>query len=749
MNIRYLVLFISSLTVAAQGRAEQDSATAGDTIDPYAPISAWAICPPQPDRDYDLKFSGDIEAEPTHLEGHLAERYGDGRLKLFGNAQVQRGNQRLRAGRIIYDEDEETVEADGDVTYDEPLLNITGTDGKFWLDEHRGELFGTRFRFYERHGRGDAKKAYVLEPGVTRFKKVKYTTCPDGSNTWGVWATKVQLDTNTGVGEAHDARLTIKDVPVLYTPYLSFPIDDRRKTGLLIPSFGSSDNSGAELKTPFYWNIAPNYDATITPRYLSDRGTQLNTEFRFLQRKQEGSVRYEFLNKDKVTDDRRTRISIFDNMRFTRNLTAKIDYDRVSDKNYLNDLGDSLSLASITYLRRTGSVDYTTNWWRSSIQVDDYQTVDETIAEQNRPYQRLPRLTFDAVTPPNDPGLEAQWLSEAVRFDANKRVTADRLDLWPSVSWPYRGTAFDVTPKIGVRYTAYELNDQPAGQSGNPTRTVPVLSLDNKLYLERDLSIIGHSYTQTLEPRLFYLYAKGENQQNLPLFDTSQPTFSYRELFEENRFNGADRMGDANQAALALTTRLVDPNTGAEKLHASIGQLYYFANRNVTIDNTAPQTESESNITGELELALSRSWTGKADFIWDTHDSNTKRANARIQYHPGFRKIANLSYRYLNGEQNQIDASVLWPLSPSWQAVGRWYYDIGDKQKLETLAGIEYDSCCWGLRFVVRDYVDSTSNTDNRVYMAQIVLKGLATFGSKIESVLEDGILGYSERPAD
>jgi LPS-assembly protein len=747
VNIKYLVLLISSLTVTAQCRAEQDSA-AGH-VDPYAPISPWAICPPQPDRDYDIRFSGDIEAEPTHLEGHVAERFGDGRLKLFGDAQVLRGDQRLRAARIIYDENTETVEADGDVIYDEPLLNITGTDGKFWLDQNRGELFGTQFRFYERHGRGDARKAYVLEPGVTRFKKVKYTTCPDGSNTWGVRATKVELDTNTGVGEAHDARLTIKDVPVLYTPYLSFPIDDRRKTGLLIPSFGSSDNSGFELKTPFYWNIAPNYDATITPRYLSDRGTQINTDFRFLQSKQEGSVRLEYLDKDDTTGDRRTRFSVVDNLRFSRNLTAKVDYDRVSDKDYLTDLGDSLSLASITYLRRTASVNYTTNWWRSSIQVDDYQTVDDTIAEQNRPYQRLPRLTFDAVTPPNSLGLESQWLSEAVRFDANKRVTADRLDLWPSVSWPYRATAFDVTPKLGFRYTAYELDDQPAGEPSNPTRSVPVFSLDNNLYLERDLSLAGRSYTQTLEPRLFYLYAKGDNQEDLPLFDSSEPTFSYRELFEENRFNGADRMGDANQAALALTTRLIDPNTGAEKLRASIGQLYYFANRNVTLNDTAPQTESESNIASELELALSRSWTGKADLIWDTHDSNTSRANARIQYHPGFRKIANLSYRYLNGEQNQVDASVLWPLSPAWHVVGRWYYDIGDRQKLETLAGIEYDSCCWGLRFVVRDYVDSTSKANNRVYMAQIVLKGLATFGSKIESVLEDGILGYSERPAD
>ena len=668
---------------------------------------------------------------------------------MIGDAEAIRGFQRLRADRIIYHEHDKTVEAKGGVVYDEPLLNIRGTNGKFWFDEHRGELFATQYNFYERHGRGDARKAYVVRPGVTRFKKALYTTCPEDSNAWVMRATKVELDQNTGVGVARNARLSLKGVPVLYTPYISFPIDDRRKTGFLIPSFGSSDNSGFELKTPFYWNIAPNYDATITPRYLQDRGTQVNTEFRFLQPFQEGLARVEYLHEDDITDDKRSRIILRNDMRFSPNLTANIDYDRVSDKDYLEDLGDSLSLASVTHLRRTAQAEYTTSWWQLGLQVDDYQTVDKTIAQENRPYQRLPRITFNAASPIRPGGIETQMTSEAVRFDASQRVTADRVDLWPSASWPIRGSAFDLTPKVGLRYTGYKLDNQPVGDSKHPSRSTPFFSLDNTVYFERDLSLVGNQYTQTLEPRLFYLYVKGENQDDIPLFDASTPTFTYRELFEENRFNGADRMGDANQAALALTTRFIDPNTGAEKLHASIGQLYYFANRNVTLNNTAPETDSESNIAAEVELALSRSWTGKADLIWDPHADGTERANARIQYRPGYRKIANLSYRYLKGEQNQIDASILWPLSPAWHVVGRWYYDIGDSQKLETLAGIEYDSCCWGVRFVTREYVDSDSKTNNRVYMAQIVLKGLATFGSKIESVLEDGILGYSERPID
>lgn len=747
MNIRHLTLFLSLLAVMSEGHGEAESTAHPVAVNPYAPTSPWAVCPPPPGRDYDLDFRGDPDQAPTRLKGILAERSSDGKLKLFGDAEIERGAQRLRAEQLIYDDVDATVEADGPVVYDEALMNITGTDGKFWLNEDRGELFDTRFHFYARHGRGDARKAYVLRPGVTRFKKVLYTTCAEDTNTWNLRATKVVLDQNTGMGVARNARLHIKDIPVFYTPYISFPIDDRPKTGFLIPSFGSSNNSGVELKTPFYWNIAPNYDATITPRYLSDRGTQLNTEFRFLQPTQEGRVRLEYLPNDELADDDRTRIIVRDEIHFSPNLNASIDYDHVSDTAYLNDLGDSLSLASVSHLRRTGQLTYTTNWWQAGVQVDDYQTVDATILAADQPYQRLPRLVFDAFSPVSPAGIESHLNAEAVRFDAKDRVTADRVDLWPTISWPYRGAALDVTPKLGVRHTAYQLDGQAAGQPDETTRTTPVVSLDNTLYLERNFSAMGHQYTQTLEPRLFYLYVKGENQEDLPLFDTSETTFSYRELFEDNRFNGADRMGDANQAALAISTRLIDPNTGAEKLRASVGQLYYFANRNVTLNNTGPETNGQSNIASELEIALSRSWTGKADLIWDPHDSSTERANARIQYNPGFRKIANLSYRYLRGEQNQIDASILWPLSPSWHIIGRWYYDIDESKQLETLAGIEYESCCWGLRFITRDYVDSTSDKDNRVFMAQIILKGLATFGSKIESVLEDGILGYSDRP--
>ena len=721
---------------------------AAPPVDPHAPISTWAVCPPPPARDFDLQFEGDLDQAPTYLLGDLAERNADGTLTLIGDAQAQRGSQQLRAERIIYDERYRTVEAEGGFRFDDPNMSISGNHGTMWLDEDRGEFYKTRFWLHDRHARGKAKKSFLVKPGVTKYKRATYTTCAEGVNNWRLSGSTVTLDNNTGKGVAHNAQLRIKGVPILYTPYISFPIDDRRKTGLLIPSFGTSDNSGFELRTPFYLNLAPNYDATITPRYLEDRGTQLMTEFRYLTPQQEGDIGIEYLHHDDITEDKRSRVTIHDEGNFGRHLTTNIDYDRVSDKDYLNDLGDSLSLASITHLQRSAQAQYTTSWWQLGVQVDDYQTVDKNIAQSDRPYQRLPRTTFALASPFRPLGIETQLYSEFVRFDADEQVTADRIDLWPDISLPIRGAAFESIPTLGMRYTAFKLDNQAPGDAENPTRTTPFFSLDNILYFERDLAIGSAKYTQTLEPRLFYLWVKGQNQEDIPLFDSSEPTFSYRELFEVNRFNGADRMGDANQAALAVSTRFIDPNTGAEKFSASIGQLFYFGNRNVTLNNTEPEDDNESDIAGEMELALSRSWNGKADVIWNTRDNVTERANARIQYVPGFRKIVNLSYRYINSEQNQIDASILWPLTPSWHVLGRFYYDVKDSQKLETLAGFEYDSCCWGVRFVTRDYIDD-SRQENRIFLAQIVLKGLGSFGSNIESLLADGILGWTERPID
>jgi LPS-assembly protein len=740
------------LTLATGSQAAELNTPDG-VEDPYAPISAWAVCPPQAGQEFVPRFDGKRGLSPTYLSGELADRDSEGTVTLIGSAEAERADQRLQADRIIYRELEGVVEAQGQVRYDEPHLRMFASHGTIWTEQDRGEFHDTRFRFFERHGRGRANTTYLLEPGITQYKKATYTTCADNNNDWKVRASTVTLDENEGKGVAYNARLSLKGIPVLYTPYFSFPIDDRRKTGFLVPSFGSSDNSGIELTVPYYLNLAPNYDATITPRYLEDRGTQFNSEFRYLTSRQNGTINLEYLHDDKITEYNRSRFTVRDDSRFSKHLTTSIDYDRVSDKGYLDDLGDSLSLSSTTHLKRTIQADYATSWWKLGGQLDDYQTVDASISQASQPYQRLPRLTLSAAPLYRPLGLESGLDVEFVRFDHDQNVTGDRYDLQPSIRLPLRRTAFESIPKLGVRYTNYKLDDPNAADEQDLSRTTPFFSLDNTVFFERDFDIGSRRYMQTLEPRLYYLYVMSQNQDDLPLFDTSEPTFTYRELFEENRFNGSDRVGEANQLALAVTSRVLDADTGAELVRASAGQLFYFQNRTVTrTGSTRPEDDNAaSDIAGDLQIALSRTWTGKADMVWNPRDTDTERANAQLQYHPGFRKIANLSYRYDRDSQNQLDASLLWPLTASWQVIGRYYYDLKDSQQLEWLGGIEYDTCCWGIRLVTREFIDTQDGVeeDNRIYLLQFVLKGLTRFGSDIESVLEDGILGYRRRPED
>ncbi|MDT8387732.1 MAG: LPS assembly protein LptD [Thiogranum sp.] len=765
MNIRSLSLLFAALVTGAPASSAEDAVADTDspvpfaeTIDsyresPYAPVSAWAMCPPQPARDFVPASRGNREQAETNLAGDLASMSSAGTYTLIGEAEAIRADQRLKADLLIYDQTAATVSVEREVRYDEPDLSLTASYGKLWLDEDRGEFHDTRYRLYDSHARGGAEISYLLEPGITQYRRATYTTCPDDSDVWMLAASKVTMYKERGEGIARHARLDIKGVPVLYTPYISFPIDDRRKTGFLVPSFGSSDNSGFELRLPYYLNLAPNYDATLTPRYLQYRGTQINAEARHMSdgadSHTETIVNVEYLHQDDLVDDSRSRVSVRNASRFGDHLSTNIYYDQVSDSDYINDLGDSLSLASVTHLQRTFRADYNTSWWQAGLSVDDYQTVDETIAPANRPYERLPRLTFNTSAPPNRFGLEMASDSEFVRFDQDARVTGNRFNIYPSVSLPVYRSAFDITPKFGVRYTSYKLDGQAPGRPDDPSRTVPVFSLDNVLYLERDFELASRSYLQTLEPRVYYLYVDRRDQDEIPLFDTSEPEFTYQELFQENRFNGVDRIGDANQVTLAVTTRLLDSRTGAEKIRASVGEIFYLQDREVTLSGADSIDERKSDIAGELDMTLSRAWRGKADIVWSPNEQQTQQANTRLQYNPGFRKIANLSYRYRNGTQDQIDASVLWPLSPSWHVLGRWYYDIDNTQELETMAGIEYDSCCWGIRLVTRRYLDNDGETTNQSIMFQFVLKGLTQIGSNIESLLEDGILGYTERPED
>jgi len=377
--------------------------------DPYGPISAWAVCPSQPTQAFTPEFRGETNQAPTTLIGNTVIREKDGKLTLTGNTEVTRADKRLRADRVIYSEGGDEVQAEGQVRIDQPDMTLTADHGTLWLDQDRGIFHDTRFRLYSRHARGSAETAQLLKPGITQYDKSTYTTCPDNSNAWMLRASKVTLYEDEGTGVARHARLSVKGIPLLYTPYLSFPIDSRRKSGFLIPGFGSSSQSGLEFSLPYYINLAPNYDLTLTPRFLQDRGAQLSTEFRYKRQGQNGLLNYEILPDDDITGENRNRFTFRDTSRFGTHLSTRIEYNRVSDPDYLTDLGNSLSLSSASHLERSAQANYRSRWWQTGIRVDDYQTLDQTIAQQDRPYERRPTLNLQASSPWRPLGLQSSF----------------------------------------------------------------------------------------------------------------------------------------------------------------------------------------------------------------------------------------------------------------------------------------------------------------------------------------------------
>lgn len=712
---------------------------ADGTVTAAEPFGPWALCAPRP-----------AEALPptalagTEFTADRAEIEQNRIYTLTGDAIVERAGQRIRADRIRYDEALDEVRAEGGIQLDRSTLQVTGDAATLHLGDDTGEIHGVRYFVHPQHARGRAEIARQESATIRSFGRATYSTCDEDRERWRLNARSVTLDEAEGVGYARHARLEIGPVPVLYTPYLSFPIDDRRKSGLLVPSWGSSESSGAELAVPYYWNIAPHRDATLTPRLMSKRGLQMQGEFRYLNWTNNGQVGLEYLPSDsEFHDENRALFNIRHEGRPLPQLQTTVRAADVSDKYYFEDLGNSLEISSITHLERLAEATWFGRGWSLTGRVQDYQTVDRTLPEVSYPYRRLPQLLL-SMRPRSRPyGLDLGLDSEVVQFTHDLLEEGTRVDLQPKASLPLGGAAWFVTPSLGMRHTQYSLDRRTAGLPTEPSRTLPIASLDSGLFFERDTRLFGNGLLQTLEPRAFYLYVPEKDQADLPVFDTGLRDFSFQQMFEENRFSGADRMGDANQLTLAVTSRLLDPGSGVQHLSVSLGEIFYFRDREVVLPGQRVADQGTSNLAGELDLRLTPNWKATAGILWDPRESKTDRGSVRLQYRPDPRHLWNLSYRYRSGELEQIDTSALWHFTPRWHGVVRWNYSLPDRELLEGLAGVEYESCCWILRLMGRGYVHDTDGERNDAILVQLELKGLTSFGDPIESLLEDGILGY------
>ncbi len=710
----------------------------------------WPLCRP-------WSITSQAPATPipegtTVLEADEVEAADDGLLLLEGGVTVLHRRQRLEAERALFDRQRDWIEAGDAIRLDTPELILLGHRAEFDLEAERGLVLDNRYFLPPRHTRGAAERVTLEGREVTILEGASLTTCDPGDEGWAIRASTLRLDHRAGIGSAFNARVEFQGVPFLYFPYLRFPITGERTTGLLAPSFGSSTSGGNELALPFYWNIHPQLDATITPHNYTERGLRWITEVRYLSRLGTTVVEAERID-DAVFGGRRSLYRLNHRGSLGAGWGADIAYVEVSDPFYLTDFGTALGTTSVTHLERHARFDYRFDSGRAMIRWQDYQTLDETIPEASRPYRRLPQITLDYGGGERlRYGIDSEW----VRFQRRDRLMADRLDLLAHLALPLEREEGFLIPKVSLRHTRYAIDPGSASRDDyRPARTVPTFSLDGGLFLERDTALGSLPLVQTLEPRLFYLYTPYREQADLPRFDTGQSALSLARLFAENRFNGPDRVGDADQLTVALTTRLLERDSGRERLRATVGQILYFEDRRVGLGDDVLETRNHSDVLAEARLQLTRHLGFSAELVWSPeYDLFTKRY-LKLQYKRGGDRIVNVGYRFQGNHvtdpdriKREIDLSALWPLNSRWSMIARRYHSLEQDRTLEKLLGLEYESCCWTFR-LVRRALRSQSATDPEgdlrySWMAQLELKGLTSIGKRIEQMMEESIVGYS-----
>lgn len=744
----FCVVFFSQLTLSA------DKPSAGQlAAEKKASEQPWQHCA-QPTID---SRTTSIPVTKNRHEGAWSFSADEavvegGQYRLSGNVLGGRGAQQLTADRLLYNENTDVAQADGEVRYENAGQIFFSDTARLQLNANKGSFSPARFWLTDNHIRGEAESMELLDANRSRLESASFTTCDEGDAAWLLSASSLEFDTAANEGVARHARISFMHVPIFYFPYLSFPLEGR-KTGFLVPSFGETSVAGTELSVPWYWNMAPQRDATLTPRFMSRRGMLLEGEFRYLNESSRGQLDVAHINDDRVFSDERSALNFKHSGTPATGWRTGVDYRFVSDKDYLDDFGGELATTSATHLERRGELDYRGESWRANLLLQGYQTLDESLAVSDRPYQRLPQLQVSSREWLGPAGLMFGAMAEAVRFDRAEGVVGSRYDLQTHIAWPLRGAAGFFIPKLSYRHTEYALQDSlhevDASVDANPSRSLPFFSLDSGLVFERELSGLGRAQRQTLEPRLFYLYVPKREQADLivdttgqqRVFDSSEPLFDFGQLFRENRFNGTDRVGDANQLSAALNTRFFDAQ-GRELLNAGIGRIFYFQDREVTLPGQAVATETRSHWLAMLKSHWTPTMSTGLSVQWNDQNNEAERGTLDWRYQKDQRRVLRLGYRYERDIRKQTDIAGMWPLAAHWNLVGRWLRSAREHVTLESLAGIEYQSCCWSVRMVQRRYrVDASAEELSDSIWIQLELKGLTSVGRKVEDLLARDIL--------
>ena len=693
-----------------------------------------------------------------------------------GNARLRQGNLSIRADSLTYHEASEDVEALGSVRLQRNGDTLSGPSLRYSIKDATGLFEKPDFTFTPRaktgqppvSARGQAETMELLGENQYRIKDGFFTSCKPGDDGWLVRADELELDFTRDVGTARGASVYFEGLRVIAAPSFDFSLNNQRKSGFLPPLIGATGKSGPEFGVPYYLNLAPNYDLTLTPRYMEKRGLQLAEQFRYLQKDYNGDFNAEVLPHDRAADRGRLAMSLVHRYNRDDSILGGLNLNKVSDDNYFRDLSTRINIASQATLPREGFLTYNGRWWdtgtySATARVQRFQVLQDPDNPIVVPYGRTPQITFSTLRP-DIGGLDFGSAAEFVDFTHPTLVNGKRSTFYPSLSLPLIRPGSFLTPKVGVHYTYYSLDDIPVVQDPNPapqpgstmpafpnsiSRTLPIYSIDTGLIYERETQAFGQAVTQTLEPRFYYVYIPFRDQNQIPLFDTGIADFNYAQIFSENRFSGGDRINDARQLTAAVTSRMLLPSSGQEVLRGTFGQRYYFSDQRVTLSPTdAPRTYSASNWLAALSGRASQHWTIEGASEYDQRDHRTERLTLAARYRPEGLKALNLSYRYLSGDITttgpikQVDLSAQWPLFGRWYGVGRFNYSLADSRIIEGIGGLEYGADCWTSRVIMQRFALTAGTTSSSVFL-QLELNGFSRLGSNPLEALKRNIPGY------
>lgn len=645
-----------------------------------------------------------------------------------GHVELFRADQYLKTELIYFDPQTEVVTVPGSVEYHDQQLWLKGEDAHYDFKQESGRFSHADYGLTGSSAHGSASYVELSGGQSSRLFGLMYTTCPGETPDWMISASELELQHDKGWGTAKNAKLEFFGVPILYAPWFTFPIDDRRKSGFLYPSLGNTSDNGVEIGVPWYWNIAPNQDAIIEPRYFTGRGLMLTGEYRLMTKRTLGKLEFDYLHDDRDFPDSRYHYKLEQFAQPWRQWSTRLLVDRVSDDRYFQDFGSSIYQTSLQYLYSTATVTGAGRYWRLEMLADTFQVIDESVLPQNEPYKRLPRLLLQADKPFGSSGFGTSLDSELVYFQRDAGLTGARFDLLPSIYWEHHTSWGFIKPRAAYRYTAYGLDIQGQPGDDSPSRGVGIFSVDSGLVFDR---ANADGSTQTLEPRLYYLYVPYEDQDDLPLFDSGEMTFGFSQLFNTNRFSGADRQGDANQVALAVSTRNYDSTSGDMRWSVNAGQIFYLQSLRLQLEGKPEFSEDLSPFIAEFNWYASRRFSARTGAQWDWEQSQVDVTSFGVSYNGDQGLRASFDYRFRRDRVDQFDLRAYWPVNERWRLMSQVNYSFEDKEMLELQGGFEYESCCWAFRTVMRRYLKNRDGDYRNGIYLELNLKGLASIGTR------------------